>query len=95
MKRMCIILIFVLAVGFSATAFTETINIEVSGLVCDFCARAAERTFTRSGKIENIDIDLDSGNIVVVTKPGADLTDEEVVKMMMDSGYNVISITRE
>ncbi len=87
------ILVFLIAPV--SLSYADTINIRVKGLVCDFCARGIERTFKRTGKVEDLTIDLDAGHVKVVTKPGMSMTDKEVETAITDSGYHMIEIERE
>ena len=79
----------------AAAAYAETIDIKVNGLVCDFCARTIEKTFMRTGQVENMEVDLAKGDVRVTTKPGAEISDEKITELITDAGYNVKGITRE
>lgn len=78
----------------ASVAGQETLSLEVKGLVCDFCARSVEKVFLRKGKAQAVKVDMDAGRIDVVLKPGAALSDEQAKKLITDSGYNLVKITR-
>ncbi|GJL85215.1 MAG: hypothetical protein DHS20C02_09900 [Micavibrio sp.] len=78
----------------AAAAQVHDITVKVNGLVCDFCARAVEKVFGERADVEGIDVDLDTHSVTIDMKEGADITDEEITKLITDSGYNVVEITR-
>ena len=87
--------LMVVFVLMTVAAYAETIDIKVSGLVCDFCARTIEKTFMRTGQVQDIEVDLGKGYVKVTTKPGAEISDEKITELITDAGYNVKGITRE
>ena len=90
---------FVLLLGalcvLSTPAFANTAKVSVNGLVCDFCARALEKVFSRQEAVNDIAVDLDSKIITVNFKEGQSLDDDRITELVTDSGYNVEEITRE
>lgn len=75
-------------------ACEDTVNIKVSGLVCDFCARSLEKVFLKRGDVAGIKVDLGKGSVVVAMKPGLTVDDATLTKLITDSGYNVSAIQR-
>lgn len=75
-------------------ACAQKIDVKVNGLVCDFCARALDKTFNKQRNIDWIDIDLDQGNIVIATKPGGSLSDAQLTKLVLNAGYKTVAIKR-
>ncbi|MGB1801092.1 MAG: heavy-metal-associated domain-containing protein [Gammaproteobacteria bacterium] len=72
----------------------EQINVNVFGLVCDFCAQAIEKVFMKREEVAGIKVDLSAGLIAIFTKKDLILDDETLTKLILDSGYNVDSISR-
>jgi len=72
----------------------QKIDITVNGLVCDFCARALEKTFKKQKDVDWIAVNLDSGNIGIGTKPGADISDATIKDLVVNAGYNTVDIKR-
>lgn len=70
----------------------DTIYVDVNGLVCDFCARALEKVFSRQDAVESIDVDLDQKVVTIYFNQGQSLDDETVAKLITDSGYDVREI---
>jgi copper chaperone CopZ len=78
----------------ASVAAGETVTMEVKGLVCDFCARSLEKVFLKKAKASAVKVDLDHGLVtVVMPKPGA-LSDAQAKKLITDSGFNLVKITR-
>ncbi|GLS24326.1 heavy-metal-associated domain-containing protein [Marinibactrum halimedae] len=77
-----------------ATGCTSIIDIEVNGLVCDFCARALEKVFGRNDSVQDVQVNLDEGKVSVILKPNKIISDDDLRELIQDSGYNVASIDR-
>ena len=101
MRKICLTLVFCF---FSITAFSESgnlecskknsVNVEVNGMVCDFCARALEKVFSKKQEVAAIDVDLDNGKISINFNDGANLEDSTIQKLVTNSGYDVVQINR-
>jgi len=95
-------LAFTAPVVMAQDAATETaassqtmVTAQVNGMVCDFCARAVTKVFSKEEAVENVHVDLDKGEIHVTLKGGADMSDERVGELVKKSGYDLVAITRE
>lgn len=77
-----------------AAETNETITAKVNGMVCDFCARAVNKVFKKNDAVETVDVDLDTGEIIIALKDGGELADEEVERLVKKSGYALVSIER-
>ena len=75
-------------------ACEDTINIKVSGLVCDFCARSLEKVFLKRGDVAGIRVDIGKGSVVVAMKPGLTIDDATLTRLITDSGYSVNALQR-
>ena len=67
---------------------------KVKGMVCDFCARAVTKVFSKNEAVDSVHVDLDSGEIHVGLKPGKSLSDAEVGALVKKSGYALVSVER-
>ena len=70
------------------------IEVLVNGLVCDFCARSIEKTFSKEDIVESVNVDLEKMLITIFVKGNGDLNDDIVIKLINDSGYDVSKIYR-
>lgn len=70
------------------------ITVDANGLVCDFCARALEKVFMKQKGVSGIDVNLDSGKILISLEKGATMDDAAVKELVTDAGYNIGNIER-
>ena len=72
----------------------EPIVAKVLGAVCDFCAKAMNKTFGKRDDVAAVYVDLDAKTLNLVMKPGATMTDKALRKAVKKSGYKVDTIAR-
>ena len=82
------------------TLQAKIIDIEVEGLVCDFCAQSIEKVFMKQPGVAVVYVNLDRGNVHIkmadVFKKDEDgISDIRIRKLFNDAGYNVTNITRK
>jgi copper chaperone CopZ len=93
MKKLSLIIFISAAViaGFPS----NTVYVDVNGLVCDFCARAIEKVFSKQPAVADIDVNLDKKIIKIQFNTGQRLDDNTITQLITDSGYAVRSIRHE
>ncbi len=69
----------------------QSITAEVNGLVCDFCARALEKVFSKEDAVDHINVNLDQGLIGIHFHENQSITQDELTQLITDSGYNVVN----
>lgn len=69
-------------------------HVSVNGLVCDFCARALEKTFAKQSEVKGIDVNLKTKIVTVNFNDGQTLNNDTLTQIITDSGYNVEGIHR-
>ena len=67
----------------------------VNGLVCDFCARALEKTIGKNDAVKSIKVDLKEKIITINFNENKKLTDSIIEQLIADAGYSVREITNE
>jgi copper chaperone CopZ len=72
-----------------------TIEIDVNGLVCAFCAQGIEKKLRAFPATDDVVVSLEKKLVAVTTKPGADIADDEIRRALTDAGYAVKAIHRE
>ena len=77
-----------------ATLTTNTVKAEVNGMVCDFCAQAVEKVFSKEDGVTDVAVDLDNGAITITLEEGASISDERVAELVKKSGYDLVAIKR-
>lgn len=95
MNKLISTLVILLALCTTAYAAhpSGTIYAGVNGLVCDFCARALEKTFGKEEAVESINVDLDEKIITIHLNKGQTLDNKTVMQLINDAGYDVRDIS--
>lgn len=78
----------------SPFAAAKTVEMEVNGLVCGFCAQGIEKTLKGLPATEAVFVSLENRLVAVKLKDGADIDDATLRKALKDSGYTVVAIRR-
>ena len=90
-----IILVLALLILSTPAMAAERLEISVNGLVCDFCARAIEKVFSKEDSVASVTVNLTTKIITAILKDQKTLSDERVKTLITDAGYNMVSITRD
>ena len=82
-----------------SVSHSKTIKIGVEGMVCDFCAQSIEKVFLKQAGVEKVDVNLDIGKVTVkmadVFQDDEDgISNDTIVKLLKDAGYEVVAIIR-
>jgi copper chaperone CopZ len=65
---------------------------DVNGMVCDFCARGIEKTFKKDINVKNVDVDLDSGTVMIIYPSSVDIDVEDIKQKILMNGQNVLKV---
>lgn len=96
MKKFILMSLFILTLSPSLSfAASNSVIVNVSGLVCDFCARAVEKLFSKQEEIDSVKVDLDKKTITLLFKGDKKLDDTKIADLITQSGYEVVSIIRD
>lgn len=80
-----------LAAG-AARATTQTIKVEVNGMVCAFCAQGIEKKMRSLTQTQDVYVDLRNKVVAVQLKDGQTLAHDIVKDAIKDAGYDVTKI---
>jgi len=72
----------------------EPVVIDVLGVVCDFCAKAMDKTFGKRDEVAAVYVDLDDKTLSLVMTPGKSLDDKTIEKLVKRAGYRTAAIRR-
>lgn len=72
----------------------EPIVADVLGVVCDFCALAMNKIFSKREEVAAIYVDLDTKALSLVLVPSASLSDDTISELAVQAGYRVADIRR-
>ena len=100
MKILDFLVMFICVSLIVHTLKSKIIDIEVEGLVCDFCAQSIEKVFMKQPGVAFVYVNLDRGNVYikmadVFEKDEDGISDIRIRKLFEDAGYNVTNITRK
>lgn len=74
---------------------TVVIEARINGLVCDFCAQALQKVFSREPKVQAIKVDLTTKILTLRLKPDEDMDDQTLKNLVKKAGYTVEKISRK
>jgi mercuric ion binding protein len=80
--------------AFSSASLAVTIEMQVNGLVCGFCAQGIEKTLRKNPATADVLVSLEDRLVAIATKDGLDISNDELTKALTDAGYTVKEITR-
>jgi mercuric ion binding protein len=83
-----------LALGAAGTTCAATIEMDVNGLVCAFCAQGIEKKLRAFPATSDVVVSLEAKLVAVSTKDGQDIADDELRHALTDAGYTVNGIRR-
>ena len=94
MKKSTLILCATLA-ALAGNASAATIEMDVNGLVCAFCAQGIEKKLRSYPATADVVVSLEEKLVALATKDGQDIADEELKSALTNAGYSVKAIRRE
>lgn len=93
MKRRAAVCIAFLSLA-ASIAQASTIEMNVKGLVCAFCAQGIEKKLRKLAATADVVVSLEERLVAVALKDGQDIPDAELRKALTDAGYTVTAIQR-
>ena len=93
MKTMKALLLAAL-MGIAPSVFAKTIEMDVNGLVCAFCAQGIEKTLKGFPATDKVFVSLEHRIVAVELKDGQDIDDAALKKAITDAGYALIKVRR-
>jgi len=78
----------------SASAQAATIEMNVNGLVCAFCAQGIEKQLRKFPATADVIVSLEHNLVAVALKDGQDIPDTELRRALTNAGYTVKAIQR-
>jgi copper chaperone CopZ len=78
----------------SASAQAATIEMNVSGLVCAFCAQGIEKQLRKFPATADVIVSLEQKLVAVALRHGQDIPDSELRRALTNAGYTIKAIQR-
>jgi hypothetical protein len=72
----------------------EPIVADVLGVVCDFCALAMNKIFSKREEVAAMYVDLDTKALSLVLVPGASMSDQTIADLAVQAGYRIADVRR-
>ena len=66
--------------------------VNVNGMVCDFCARGIEKSFSKDMNLKKIDVDLSRGKVLLAYDIEKKISFDEIKKLIVENGQNATGI---
>ena len=90
-----IFLYIVLSLSFFSTQlFAKELKVHVNGMVCGFCAQGITKKFNAREEISKVNVNLKDKLVLLSTKDGKDIKDEDIRSILKDAGFSVEKIER-
>ncbi len=86
--------LIVLSLLVSASIEAATIEMNVNGLVCAFCAQGIEKQLRKFSATADVVVSLEQKLVAVALKDGQDIPDGELRRALTNAGYAVEAIQR-
>jgi len=87
-------LAFLALAGASSFASAKTIEMDVNGLVCAFCAQGISKTMKSFPASDGVFVSLEHRLVAVHLKDGQDIADAQLRKAITDAGYKLVAVRR-
>jgi copper chaperone CopZ len=92
--KVLIRVLIVLSLLPSASTEAATIEMNVNGLVCAFCAQGIEKQLRKFPATADVVVSLEQKLVAVGLKDGQDIPDAELRRALTNAGYTVKAIQR-
>jgi len=94
MNKLIFLPLFLLLWSASLFAAGDQYVLGVDGLGCPFCAYGVEKKLSTINGVENVETDIESGQITVTLTEGKALSEEAAREAVKDAGFSLRSFTR-
>ena len=93
--RMIMINLFFLLSLSMANAGVAVYALQVDGLGCPFCTYGIEKQLSAIDGVDKVAVDLSKGQVVVIMKQNASLTEKQAQQAITDAGFTLRSFSQE
>lgn len=87
-------MLFAALIAVTSVASAKTIEMDVNGLVCAFCAQGIEKTLKGFPATAGVFVSLEHRVVAVQLKDGEDINDASLTRAITDAGYKLVAIHR-
>ncbi len=86
--------LFLALLASSPLAAAKTIEMDVNGLVCAFCAQGITKSMKGFPASDGVFVSLENRIVAVHLKDGQDIADAQLRTAITDAGFDVVAIRR-
>ncbi len=94
MKRFLLAIVFILYWVSSAYAAGDEYRVGVDGLACPFWVYGVEKQLNKLEGIEQMDTDIQDGQVVLFMQEGATLSEQSIHEAVNRAGFTLRSFTQ-
>jgi mercuric ion binding protein len=92
--RQAVIILTFLILPLVADAEPNIYQLKVDGLGCPFCAYGIEKKLSAIDGVEQIEVDLKKGQVIVIMAEGVSLSEERARQAVTDAGFTLRAFTQ-
>ena len=78
----------------TAQAPGDSLRLKVDGMVCSLCAYGVERRLRSLDQVDRVRVNLDSGLVVILLRPGAAISDSVLGREVHRAGFALRAVSR-
>ena len=93
-KFLTALIALTLATASLAAEAPRTIEMQVDGLVCAFCAQGIEKKLRKQEATADVFVSLEHKLVAVALKPDQDIADDALKSLLTEAGYTLKSVKR-
>ena len=89
-----ILTLIVLLAPIGANAASQIYSLQIDGLACPFCAYGIEKKLSSIEGMEDIKVNIETGQVIVTMEDGSTLTETLAGEKVEQAGFTLRSFTR-
>jgi copper chaperone CopZ len=93
-KKLVISLVLLSGMLFHLSSYAKDVQVMVTGMVCGTCAEKIEKKLLEKGQVKRVDVDVESGQVLVTLKKGKALSSQSIRDLIKEAGFKVLSVKR-
>jgi periplasmic mercuric ion binding protein len=78
----------------SSALAEEKAVLQVSGVVCSFCAQGIQKRLEQTGAVKTVNVDLDKHEVSLEFIKNKTLSGTEIGSLLESAGYNLVKLER-
>lgn len=88
------VLVFTASILLSLGVLAAQVDVAIEGMTCGMCEGKVTEELNKTGKCQQVKVDVKSKKASFQTIKGKDISDSEIKKAVQEAGYEAVKITR-